>query len=185
METQEQTIPPIFGPPINTVMTEPVDRPLALALVFDISHSLHGTRRVSDLFKASLVQHFSKMEYDNVLLLNGECYEDPGAAVAAIHKHATSVRDLSASITEAVASLTAFDRIYRRHLFLLTDQFMLREVNILKKATIQNQIRLFDISLFAAGYGPQYSRAIAESGWDYRHIDEPTEVATILNEVCK
>ena len=185
METLVQIIPPNFGPPINTVTTEPVDRPLALALVLDISHSLHGTRKVSDLFKANLVQRFSTMEHDNVLILNGECHEDPGSAVAAIHKHNTVVRNLSVAIMDSMNVLMKFDRMYRRRLLILTDQFMLREANFLKKAVSQNTVRLLDISFFIGGYGPQYSRVVADCGWEYCHIDDPSEVATILTEVCK
>ncbi len=126
------------------------------------------------------------MENDNVLLLAGETHENPGAAVAALHKHQTpGNRNMSAWVAQATAGLVAFDRFYRRRLVLLTDQFREVESLSLQKAVTQNGIRLHDIDFHAVGYGPKYSRKLSESGWAYRHLDEPAELDHVLTEVCK
>lgn len=177
--------PPLFGPPILPVATAPSDRPLAVALVLDISLSMYGNERVLDMFKARLIEAFSHMEYDNVLLLGNELHEDPGAAVAGIHRFVPGVRNLPASIKEAVAGLDSIDRFYRRCLFLVTDQFSVRDVTAMVAAVNRNALRLTDISFHAVGFGPLYSRGISECGWDFKHLDEPSELDAVLNEVCK
>lgn len=184
METLENQ--PVFGPPIVAAKSiEPADRPLAVALVLDLSTAMYNTHRVIDIFKKSLVSRFSNMEYDNVLLLAGNWYEDPGSAVAAIHSYAAPVRNLPAAIAEAVKQLGTLDRFYRRRMLLVTDQFSASDVHAMNVAIDRNATKLMDIEFHAVGYGPQYSRQLDECGWNFRHLDEPTELDFILTEVCK
>jgi hypothetical protein len=189
METlvaETQAVSPPFGPPILPIVaTEPADRPFAVALVLDLSSSMCGDCRVIDLFKESLVKRFANMEYDNIMYIAGNWCEDPGSAVAAIRGFVSPVRNLSASLIQAVKALSTLDRIYRRKVLLVTDQLSVRDIFSLKSSLATNEARLFDISFHAVAYGPAYSRAISESGWDYRHLDEVKEVEPILNEVCK
>ena len=179
------TTSPVFGPPIIPAAIEPIDRPLAVALVFDVSASMYGDKRVIDLFKESLVSRFSNMEFDNIFYLGGEWYEDPGSAVAAICNYTIPVRNFSLAINDAVKSLSTLDRFYRRRLLLVTDSFSIRDCLAMSVPVNRNASHLLDISLHAAGYGPQYSRSIAECGWDFYHLDEPVEIDPILTKVCK
>lgn len=189
METlvvETQAVSPPFGPPIiPAVATEPVDRPFAVALVLDVSHSMYGDRRIMSLFKENLVKRFANMEYDNILWLAGNWYEDPGSAVAGIQSFVPPVRNLSASIQQAVKALGTLDRFYRRIVLLVTDQFSVRDNVSLKSALSRNESHLLDINFHVVAYGPQYSRTISEGGWNYRHLDEVGEIEPILNEVCK
>lgn len=177
--------PPLFGPPISPLVTAPVDRPLVTALILDLSSSMFGNERVIDMFKTRLIEHFSKMEYDNVLILGNELYEDPGSAVAAIHAYKPPVRNLSLAIREATTNLASIDRFHRRRILLLTDQFSIKDVAAMKAAVFNNSLRLTDIEFFAAAYGPMYSRSISECDWRFTHLDESVELESVLNEVSK
>lgn len=185
METQVFS-PPIFGPPILAVATEPADRPTAFALILDLSsQAMYGENHVIDLFKSSLVTCFSNMQYDNVLYFAGNWHEDPGSAVAAIHGYSPPVRNLSELITDVLKSFATLDRFYRRKVLLLTDQFSVCDVHPMNIAVSRNAAKLLDISFYAMAYGPQYARVISECGWEFHHSDEPTEIDSILMEVCK
>ncbi len=175
----------LFGPPIPSEIPSPIDRPLATALILDVSTSAYGNRRVVDLFKTSLVNRFANMEYDNVLLFNGECYEYPGVAVAAIRSYSKPVRHFNTSLTEAVKALSSMDRIYRRQLLLITDQFSDQDVVLVNNAIERNAVVLSDIAFYSVAYGPKYTRRIVECSWNaFFSVNEPVELDKILKEVC-
>ena len=182
METQET---PVFGPVIVPTAIEPSERPLAISLIIDISRSSYGSKRMIEFFKSALVSKFSNMEYDNVLLLNSEIYEDPGQAVAAISEHFYPVRRFAACMNEAVRSLMHVDRLYRRRIVLLTDQFDSVDVSVVNGAIHKNQTVLSDIEFCAVAFGPKYSRTILECFWGQMiQVGEPSEIESVIKEVC-
>jgi hypothetical protein len=182
-----ESVSPPFGPPIvPVVLTEPADRPFAVALVIDVSPaSMCGENRVIDLFKQCLVNRFANMEFDNILYLAGDWHENPGSAVAGIQGFKPAVRNLSSSLVDCVKALSTLDRFYRRIVLLVTDQFSVRDKSALNSITSRNNAHMMDISFHAVAYGPQYARSIVESGWDCRHLDDVNEIEPILIEVCK
>lgn len=176
-----------FGPPIfsSVEAIPPDDRPVALAIILDVSSkSVCGDKQVLSLFQQSLVNCLSGMESDHLFYFQ-DWHEDPGSAVAAVKTCHTEVRDLSLTLVETVNALAAVERHYRRKLLLVTDQFMHRDFLTLKKACNQSAMRYLDIAFLARAFGPLYSRSIDQSGWDYKHLDDPTDISEILAEVWK
>jgi hypothetical protein len=185
LHSENMETPETFGPPIvPSSIDEPEQRPLAVALVFDISRSAYGNQRVVDLFKSALVKKFANMEYDNVLLLGNELHEDPGHAVAAIREYKNPVRRFNQMLGEAVRSLMHIDRFYVRRLVVVTDQFAQPDLTIVESAINKNQTSMSDIDFYCLAFGPQYERAVANCSWDiFRHA-EPQDIEAAVNEVC-
>lgn len=181
-ETQDINV---YGPPIEPLPSEPADRPLAVALILDISLSAYGNKRIVDIFKSALVKKFANMEYDNVLLFANGLHEDPGHAVAAITTYKPNVRRFSFFLGEAVKSLMNIDRFYLRRVVLVTDQFATEDLTAVNAAINKNKLAMNDIQFHAAAFGPKYVREIAGCGWDnFRHIEDPSEIETVIKEVC-
>lgn len=175
----------VFGPPIEPLPAEPSERPLAVALILDISRSSYGNKRVVDLFKSALFKKFSNMEYDNVLVIDGELHEDPGNAVAAIAAYKPTLRKFGTFLTEAVRNLMHIDRFYLRRVVLITDQFAPEDVATVNAAIDKNQMSMSDIQFQVVAFGPQYARGIAGCAWDnFKNVADPSEIETAITEVC-
>ena len=162
---------------------EPTDRPMALALIIDLSNSTIGLERVLDVFKSLLIDMFSKMSYDNVLILINSYCENSGTAVAAISSYSTLSRNFSTIFKTTISSLNDMDRFYRRKLLLLTDRLLNEDIPIMLSVFEQNELRNTDIDFHVVGYGPNYSRRVSDIGWNYIHLDHPNELILFVEKV--